>query len=144
MYYSKQNSCSCNTEVSTKQVGKHTKKINVLNILSAVVFFLFPKCAFCWAAYASFFSFIGLGKLDYNSKWKYVILTIFLSGSIILMWRHYKNKSWINILLYTFGLSILLLTYYLNYSQTWWLYIVAFLMILSNFHLKKKQVLSHP
>ncbi|SEK93281.1 hypothetical protein SAMN04487910_1507 [Aquimarina amphilecti] len=143
MYYPKKKSCSCATKVSNKQTGKHTKKVNALNILSAVVFFLFPKCAFCWAAYASFFSFIGFEKLAYNSKWKYIILFVFLLGSVVLMWKHYKNKSWINIILYTSGLSILLIAYYLNYSQNWWLYIVAFLMILSNFHLEKKQALSH-
>ncbi|WP_298548682.1 hypothetical protein [uncultured Aquimarina sp.] len=143
MYTSNKNSCSCATKGSTKQIGNQTKKMSVLNILSAVVFFLFPKCAFCWAAYASFFSYIGFGQLEYNSKWKYIILTTFLLGSIILMWKHYKNKSWLNILLYTSGLAILLIAYYLNYSQTWWLYIVAFLMILSNFHLRKKQILTH-
>ncbi len=139
MYYSKKNSCSCTTKSSKKQVGNHTKKMSALNILSAVVFFLFPKCAFCWAAYASLFSFIGLGQLEYNSNWKYTILVAFLLGSTILMWKHYKNKSWVNIVLYTSGLSILLIAYYLDYRQTWWLYIVAFLMILSNFHLRSKK-----
>ncbi|MHA7056539.1 hypothetical protein ACWGOQ_0004925 [Aquimarina sp. M1] len=140
MYSNKKISCSCVINDSKKQVGNTTKKMSVLNILSAVVFFLFPKCAFCWAAYASFFSYVGLGKLEYNTTWKYVVLGTFLLGSLVLMWKHYKNKSWINILLYTSGLSILLIAYYLNYNQTWWLYLVAFLMILSNFHLQKKQI----
>ncbi|WP_219009406.1 hypothetical protein [Aquimarina litoralis] len=144
MYTSKKNSCSCTSKGSSKSLGTDTKKMSLLNILSAVVFFLFPKCAFCWAAYASFFSYIGFGQLEYNSKWKYIILSIFILGSIVLMWRHYKKKSWVNMLLYTAGLSILLIAYYLNYNETWWLYIVAFLMILSNFHLRKKQAFSHP
>ena len=144
MYTFKNKPCSCTTKNANKPSGSSTKKMSVLNILSAVVFFLFPKCAFCWAAYASFFSYIGFDQLEYNSKWKYVILALFLLGSIILMWKHYKNKSWINIIVYTVGLFILLIAYYLNYNQTWWLYIVAFLMILSNFHLRKNRTLSHP
>lgn len=131
----KKNTCSCN---SKKKSGMDTKKISALNILSAVVFFLFPKCPFCWAAYASIFSYIGLGNLEYNSQWKYIILSIFLIGSILLLWKHYKNKSWLNILIYTTGLVVLLTAYYLNYSQNWWVYCIATLMILSNFHLKKK------
>ncbi len=132
-------SCSCNS--NSKPQGDHsTKKMSALNIISAVVFFLFPKCAFCWAAYASLFSYIGLEHLEYNSKWKYIILCVFLIGSIFLMWKHYKNKSWINILLYISGLTLLLTAYYLDYSQTWWIYIVAFLMLLSNFHLSKRTI----
>ncbi|MDH7445989.1 hypothetical protein [Aquimarina sp. 2201CG14-23] len=93
--------------------------------------------------WVKFIGISSLGQLSYNSKWKYIILGIFLLGSVFLMWKHYKNRSWLNILLYTSGLTLLLTVYYLDYTQTWWLYIVAFLMILSNFHLQKKPVLEN-
>lgn len=126
--------CGCNTSKESNK--EETGKMSMLNIGSGILFFLFPKCPFCWAAYASFFSFLGLEKVAYNSNWKYIILSVFLVGSLFVLWRHYKNKSWINIILYTAGLALLMVTYYLDFSQTWWLYAVALLMLLSNFRMK--------
>ena len=116
----------------TKEASKDTKKMSVINIISAVLFFLFPKCPMCWAAYASIFSFMGMDKLTYNSDWKYILLGVFLLGTIYVIRRHYLNQSWINIFIYTLGLLILLGTYAFNISGNWSLYIVAILMLLSN------------
>jgi len=127
--------CGCGPSEATKPKG--AKKMSLLNIGTGILFFLFPKCPFCWAAYASFFSFIGLDTVAYNSSWKYIILAVFLVGSIFVLWRHYRNKSWLNIILYTAGLALLMVTYYLNFSQTWWLYAVALLMLLSNLKMQK-------
>ena len=127
--------CGCSTSEETKQKG--AKSMSMLNIGTGILFFLFPKCPFCWAAYASFFSFIGLDTVAYNSSWKYIILSVFLVGSLFVLWRHYRNKSWLNIILYTAGLSLLMVTYYLNFNQTWWLYVVAVLMLLSNLKMQK-------
>ncbi|MBL4662229.1 MAG: hypothetical protein JKY22_01385 [Flavobacteriaceae bacterium] len=127
--------CSCGSSEVIKPKG--AKRMSLLNIGTGVLFFLFPKCPFCWAAYASFFSFIGLDTVAYNSSWKLIILAIFLVGSLFVLWKHYRNKSWLNIILYTTGLGLLLVTYYLNFSQTWWLYIVAVLMLLSNLKMQK-------
>ena len=127
--------CGCSTSEVTKRKG--SKKISVLNIGTGILFFLFPKCPFCWAAYASFFSYIGLGTVAYNSTWKYMILFVFLVGSLFVLWRHYRNKSWLNIILYTAGLALLMVTYYLKFSQTWWLFIVAILMLISNLKMQK-------
>ena len=132
--------CSCGGSASEIQIKKGAKRINFLNIGTGVLFFLFPKCPFCWAAYASFFSFIGLDTVAYNSDWKYIILGVFLVGSLFVLWRHYRNKSWLNITLYTAGLVLLMVTYYLDFSQTWWLYIVATLMLVSNLKLPKPNV----
>jgi len=133
----KKNTCNCGCSTSEKTKLKGTKNMSMLNIGTGILFFLFPKCPFCWAAYASFFSFIGLDTVAYNSSWKYIILSIFLVGSIFVLWRHYRNKSWLNIILYTVGLSLLMVTYYLNFNQTWWLYVVALLMLLSNLKMQK-------
>jgi mercuric ion transport protein len=131
------NTCNC-----SKKVVQTSKKMSTLNIVSAVVFFLFPKCPICWAAYASFFSFIGMEQFEYHSYWRYIVLSVFLLGSAFLLWRHYQNKSWLNIILYVSGLSLLLTVYYLNYKQIGWLIIVALLMLGSNFHLPKKSSIS--
>ncbi|MEM7086032.1 MAG: hypothetical protein AAF489_07610 [Bacteroidota bacterium] len=135
----KNTTCNCNsgTLETVQPKGKGTKRMSLLNIGTGVLFFLFPKCPFCWAAYASFFSFIGLDTVAYNSSWKYIILAVFLLGSLFVLWRHYRNRSWLNIILYTSGLTLLMVTYYLNFSQTWWLYAVAVLMLLSNLKMQK-------
>jgi len=137
METTKTTSCQCGSSRPKKTKG--AKRMSILNIITGVVFFLFPKCPFCWAAYASIFSFIGLDTLEYPAEWKYILLAIFLGGSLLLMWRHYKNRAWLNIGVYTLGFVVLLLAYYLNYTQSWWLYVVAFLIFLSNFHIQGKE-----
>lgn len=106
--------------------------MSVLNGLSVVLLFFFPKCPLCWGAYASLFSFIGLESISYNSNWRYVILGLLLIGSLLLIRKHYLNKAWLSILFYILGISILLTTYYLNYSESWFLYLVLILILLSN------------
>ena len=106
--------------------------MSVLNALSVVLLFFFPKCPLCWGAYASLFSFIGLESISYNSNWRYVILGLLLIGSLLLIRKHYLNKAWLSILFYILGISILLTTYYLNYSESWLLYLVLILILLSN------------
>ena len=128
-------SCSCG---STSKKVSAPKKTSALNILTAVVFFLFPKCPLCWAAYGSLFSFLGFENLQYNPIWRYIVLGLFVCGSLYLLWQHYKNKAWLNIGVYLSGIAILFIAYALNYSQNWWLILVSFLIILSNFHLKKQ------
>lgn len=111
--------------------------MTVLNIISAVVFFLFPKCPICWAGYASFFSFLGLDYLKYDPYWKHIILFVFLLGIVFLLYKHYQNKSWINIIFYVTGLSVFFITYYLNFTQKGWLYLVLSLIAISSLNLKK-------
>jgi mercuric ion transport protein len=134
MENSKKTSCACSNHNSLKKAqAKGSKKMSVLNSLSVVLLFLFPKCPLCWAAYASLFSFIGLESISYNSNWSYVILGLLLIGSFLLLRKHYLNKAWLSIIFYGLGFSILLLTYYVNLSETYWLYIILFLIVLSNF-----------
>ena len=134
MENSKKASCSCsNHHPIKKQYTKDGKKMSVLNIASGVLLFIFPKCPLCWATYASIFSFVGLEQISYNSNWKYIILSLFLIGSFLLIRKHYINKSWFSIILYGLGMSLLLTTYYFNYSESWLLYLVLLLILLSNF-----------
>jgi hypothetical protein len=130
----KTTSCACSTTSGSKKTPKKgSRKISVLNSLSVVFLFFFPKCPLCWAGYASLFSFIDLGSLNYNSNWRFVILGLLLIGSFLILRKHYLNKSWLNLMFYGSGLFILLLTYYANLSETYWLYIILFLILLSNF-----------
>jgi hypothetical protein len=133
MENSKKKMCTCSKDNSLKKT--HTKggeKMSLLNSLSVVLLFLFPKCPLCWTAYASLFSFIGLEAVSYNSNWSYVILSLLLIGSFLLLRKHYLNKAWFSIIFYGLGISILLTTYYLNYSESWLLYLVLILILLSN------------
>lgn len=138
----KNTSCSCNKHHPLKKEStKGGKKMSILNILSGVLLFLFPKCPICWAAYASIFSFVGLETISYNSNWKYIILGIFLIGSFLLLRKHYLNKSWFSILFYGLGMLLLLMTYYLNFNQTWWLYVILFLIVLSYFSKRNHKII---
>ena len=133
MENSKKASCACSAQNPLKKPYlKDGKKMSVLNILSGVLLFLFPKCPLCWAAYASIFSFVGLEQVGFNSNWRYMILGIFLIGSFLLLRKHYINKSWFSIVLYGLGMSLLLTTYYFNYTESWLLYLVLSLIFLSN------------
>ena len=133
MENSKKISCSCSKHNPVQKTFiKGSKKVSVLNILSGVLLFLFPKCPICWAAYASIFSFVGLEQISYSSNWRYIILGIFLTGSFLLIRKYYINKLWFSITLYGLGMSLLLTTYYFNYSESWLLYLVLLLILLSN------------
>ena len=125
--------CTC-----TKESKSIPRKMSALNITTAVVIFFFPKCPICWAAYATFFSFMGMEQLEYHSYWKYILLSIFLLISGYSIWQHYQNKSWVNILLLTSGLVLLLLFYTLNYSQIGLLILVGLLLFASNIHFRPK------
>ncbi|SDS34441.1 hypothetical protein SAMN04515667_1964 [Formosa sp. Hel1_31_208] len=136
-----QTSCCCSAPPKAVPSKKGNKKMSALNICTGVLFFLFPKCPVCWAAYASLLSFFGLEQVGYSSSWKYIILAVFLLGSFFLLRKHYLNKSWPNMILYAAGMLLLLTSYSLNLDQTWWLYVVALMIVLSNFSLGKAQKL---
>lgn len=137
MENSNKTSCNCSKHNTLKKPSvKGGKKMSALNIVTAVLLFLFPKCPMCWAAYAWIFSYLGLEKTNYNSNWGFIILGVFLIGSFILLRKHYINKSWFSFTLYSMGMFLLLTTYYLNLNQTWWLYIVLGLILLSNLSIR--------
>lgn len=130
----KTTTCACGSATDLKETsGQGSKKISVLNGISVVFLFFFPKCPLCWAGYASLFSFIGLERIDYNANWRFVIIGLLLIGSFLILRKHYLNKSWLNLMFYGLGLFILLLTSIANLSASFWLYIILFLILLSNF-----------
>ncbi len=133
MENTKKTACSCSKHHPPKRLlNKSGKKTSILNVVTAVVLFLFPKCPICWAAYASLFSFLGLEQISFNSNWSYIVLGIFLVGSFFLMRKHYLNKSWSSLVLYGLGMVILMISYGLNFTENWWLYVVLGLIVLSN------------
>lgn len=140
MENSKKTTCGCSSpKMINKTPKKNGKKMSALNIVSGVLLFLFPKCPMCWAAYATFFSFLGIDTITYNSNWNYILLAVFLIGSFLLLRKHYLNNSWFSMGLYSLGMFLLLTTYFLNFTETFWLYIVLGLIILSNFSIRNHQ-----
>tara|TARA_R110001606_G_scaffold55860_2_gene135747 strand:+ start:57 stop:530 length:474 start_codon:yes stop_codon:yes gene_type:complete len=140
MENSKKPTCACSTAKKKETTPKKNgKKMSALNIASGVLLFLFPKCPMCWAAYATFFSFLGIDTVTYNSNWNYILLAIFLMGSFLLLRKHYLNNSWLSMSLYSLGMFVLLTTYFLNFTETFWLYIVLGLIVLSNFSVRNHQ-----
>lgn len=141
MEASKNTSCACSNQNSLKKsLTKGGQKMSVFNSFSVVLLFLFPKCPLCWAAYASVFSFIGFDTISYNSNWRYLILGVFLIGSFYLLRKHYMNKAWFSILFYSVSFALLLITYAMNYSKPWLLYVVLFLILLSNFSIRNNYI----
>ena len=136
MENSKNSSCNCSKHHPLRSSEKNGKKMSVLNMLSGVLLFLFPKCPLCWAAYASIFSFLGVEQVSINTDWRFLFLGIFLIGSFFLLRKHYLNKSWFSIIFYGLGMSLLLITYSLNFSESWIMYLVLFLIVLSNFSMR--------
>ena len=137
MKTSKNSSCTCSGMEAISSDSKSSKKMSAANIIMGGFFILFPKCPFCWAAYASLFSFIGLDKVAYNSNWKWLILSFFLVGSFVLIRRHLLNRAFVNFAMYLLGVVLILISYSINFTQLWWLGTIAIIMILSNLDLQK-------
>lgn len=130
-------SCNCNASSKSKKRIKNGTRLSVLNMITGIVLFLFPKCPICWAAYASMFSIFGLEKIGYQAEWKYILLVIFLMGSFLFLRKHFLKKSWLNILIYMTAMVILLTVYLLNITQTWWLIPVGLLIAISNLSIER-------
>lgn len=111
---------------------KATNKVSLLNVISVVMYVLFPKCAICWAAYASLFSYIGLGTVEYSPVFQFVVLFVLIIGSIILLRKHFIKKAWFNIYLYLFALLVMAIAKYYTYDDWFVLSIIAVLMLASN------------
>lgn len=108
-----------------------SKNITITNFFALILFILYPKCPGCWAAYASLFSSMGIGKIDYSSNWKYIAAAIFLASTVYLIRRFILSREWLSLKLYSLGLLIYSFGYFLEWDNKWWLWCGSFLFLLS-------------
>ena len=82
----------------------------LLNICSILLFVLFPKCPFCWAAYISIFSGLGLNTIEFKGWFIFIPLTFMLFTSVFIF-KYFKNKT-IEAILYLSGILLVVLNYF--------------------------------
>jgi mercuric ion transport protein len=129
------NTCQCG---KCDHNVKTTNKVSLLNVVSVVLYVLLPKCAICWAAYASLFSYLGLGRVEYSPVFQFVVLSILIIGSIVLLRMHYNKKAWFNIYLYVFALGLMAIAKYYTYDGWLLLTLITVLMLASNLSFSRK------
>ena len=66
----------------------------IFSVTLSIVAAFFPKCAFCWAAYASILSSLGLSTVVVSQlKWLYPALIALLILNIYAMWVVAKERQ---------------------------------------------------
>ena len=81
----------------------------IFSVTLSIVAAFFPICAFCWAAYASIFSSLGLSTVVVSQlKWLYPALIALLILNIYAMWVVAKERQAYTAL-YLSGIGIVIL-----------------------------------
>ena len=106
-------------------------KFLAVNLGSALLFILFPKCPMCWVAYGSAFSALGIDALDYNPNWRYIVLFAFLGSSIFVYRGFLAAKEYVSLSLYGLGFFVLVLSYFFNDLERWWAWSCGVLLLLA-------------
>ena len=84
---------------------------NVASFILAIVAAFFPKCAFCWAAYASILSAMGFSTIVFSQiQWLYPMLMVLLVFNIYSLWVIAKQRNaYLSFYLNLIGVSVLIL-----------------------------------
>jgi hypothetical protein len=72
-----------------------TPRLNISHIGSvmfAVIISFFPKCPFCWAAYMSIFSSLGLASIPY-APWLQPVMIVFFCVNIFALFTIAKKRK---------------------------------------------------
>lgn len=86
------------------------KKIFKTNasFLMAVIIAFFPKCPFCWAAYMSMFSFLGLNTIKYQ-PWLLPVFIVLFFANIVSLYLTRKRHGYKLLLLSLAGATLIVL-----------------------------------
>lgn len=86
------------------------KKILKTNasFLMAVVIAFFPKCPFCWAAYMSIFSFLGLNTIKYQ-PWLLPVFIVLFFANLLSLYLTRKRHGYKLLLLSLAGATLIVL-----------------------------------
>lgn len=79
-----------------------------LSFLMAVLIAFFPKCPFCWAAYMSMFSFLGLNTIKYQ-PWLLPAFIVLFFANIVSLYFNRKRHGYKLLVLSLAGAAIIVL-----------------------------------
>ncbi|PZX55700.1 hypothetical protein LV85_00925 [Algoriphagus chordae] len=105
-----ENKCPSCTKAGTKTRSSgagRSKAKSLYSICLTVLIALFPKCPFCWATYMSVFGSLGLSRMPYQS-WMLPVFMALLAFHLFLLFRNYKSKGPLPILLTLVGVLMLI------------------------------------
>ena len=132
-FSSESKGCNCSNVQVSKLSGPASpaKKVagTLPSILLSVLIAVFPKCPFCWAAYMSMFSSIGLARLPYM-KWLLPVLIIFLGVHLFVLYKKAAKNGYLPFVLSFAGAAAMIVgkTFFLTES---WLLLAAMLLIVT-------------
>jgi protein SCO1/2 len=79
-------------EENRGRAARPRPKFAFLTVLLSLAWALCPKCAMCWASYASAFGILGLTNLRFPSHLAYILATLFLLNLAVLLARARASK----------------------------------------------------
>lgn len=108
------------------------KKIIKTNasFLMAVIIAFFPKCPFCWAAYMSMFSFLGLNTIKYQ-PWLLPVFIAMFFANIVSLYFNRKRHGYKLLVLSLAGAALIVLNR-LYFNMPVFVYCGAALLIVAS------------
>jgi hypothetical protein len=86
------------------------------NVLLSVILSFFPKCPFCWAAYMSIFSTLGLASIPYMPWLQPVMMVFFLVNIFTLFMIARKRKNYTSFAFSVTGALLIMVSKFLTTS----------------------------
>lgn len=78
------------------------------SFLMAVIIAFFPKCPFCWAAYMSMFSFLGLNTISYQ-PWLLPLFIVLFFANLVSLYFNRKHHGYKLLLLSLAGALLIVM-----------------------------------
>lgn len=86
---------------------KKILKTNASFVMAVIIAF-FPKCPFCWAAYMSIFSFLGLNTIEYQ-PWLLPVFIVLFFANLVSLYFTRKRHGYKLLLLSLTGAALIVL-----------------------------------
>ena len=85
-------------------------------VLLSVILSFFPKCPFCWAAYMSIFSTLGLASIPYMPWLQPVMMVFFLVNIFTLFMIARKRKNYTSFVFSVTGALLIMVSKFMTTS----------------------------
>lgn len=109
-------------------------KINGMNLGSlvlGVIIAFFPKCAFCWAAYMSIFSTMGIASIPYL-PWLQPVLVIFFIVNVFTMFFIARKRNDYNAFIFGVAGAMFVLFSKVIITSVWLTYLGLLMIVASS------------
>ncbi len=117
--------------VKIKRVVRWKKILGThLSFLMAVIIAFFPKCPFCWAAYMSMFSFLGINTISYQPWLLPVFIVLFFANLVSLYLS--RNQHGYKLLLLSLAGALLIVLNRLYWNMPVLMYWGAGLLLIAS------------